>query len=112
MTYGIVNVLAFIGSQNTIFQMITEMELVTCEDPSKGNSESSQYSTSGYNTDASEAGTSSTKASDTSDDETKEELLHDIKRLEEFSLLTLRVAERGYQWRVYDIHKPVQEAFL
>lgn len=100
MAYGILNVLAFVDSQNITFQMFVEAARLLSSLP---DGEASGYDSSRNNIDISGSGSDSDGA------ETEEEIVYLIARLEEFSFLTARISE-GSQRRSYDIHQLVQQA--
>ncbi|RYP37899.1 hypothetical protein DL767_002771 [Monosporascus sp. MG133] len=110
MAYDILNVLAFVDNQNIPFQMIAEAAQIISRGRSIGYRETSEREGSGDNSGHSAMDNSSSSASDWEDEESEEEIVDVVTRLEEFSFLTPRILEGGGRGRAYDMHKLVQEA--
>ncbi|RYP93106.1 hypothetical protein DL770_000763 [Monosporascus sp. CRB-9-2] len=110
MAYDILNVLAFVDNQNISFQMIAEAAQLISRDRPIGYRETSEGEGSSSNSGDSATDNSSSSASDWEDEESEEEIVDVVTRLEEFSFLTPRILEGGDRGRAYDMHKLVQEA--
>ncbi|KAI1844191.1 hypothetical protein JX266_009675 [Neoarthrinium moseri] len=108
MAYDILSVLAYVDNQNIPFAMIKRIAQAPMYEDRKVNGTEMSH----QRDDVTSAGNSPSSDTDSGDDE-DEDVVEAVIRLEEFSFLTPRVEGKAlatHAFRVYDMHKLVQEA--